>query len=1000
VEVPSGFPDRPRYIFESIGDDVGLGTRAVTMIMQSSQGFVWVGTQDGLFRCDSSRTASYGEADGLPDTWVHQIIEGPDGAIWVAAGESVVKLDGVGFQKVEPLIGFELSPRGTQLRQRLAISSDNILYLAGANGLGALTVASGSIRVWSMPEGLPGGAVDAVHVDTEDQVWFAFGSQVGALLTSSGEVSLLPLPPVETREPVLCLLRDSSGIVWVRTQNNIVRYDPGDPEPQVDSYRAAESAGMGIPSLDRSGSVLIPSTVGLYYQEGAHWRTVSAANGLRANAVTYALEDREGALWIGLYGAGVQKWIGRKSWAAWTSREGLPDDGVWGSFRDPEGRLWVGTNDGVGIWLPDEGRWKILKQRDGISGTRVWKLLLGPDKWVWSISRRTGLNRYHPRTLKPELVELPSPAARPQDFARAPDGSIWICTPDTLLVCQTVNGGLKISDVPLPGGMGEIEVISVAPDGALWTGGASGVGRYASGSWNLLDTGSGLRSIHIMNICAVSGSEVWVGYREARGVTRLRLADDRPLVQHFGRDQGLNGDRVWMLDRDRQGRIWVGGADGLSVISADGQVQVFDQGDGLIWNDIAQGSFWSEPDGSVLIGTGRGLAFYQPTDQVELQPPPEVVVTSVILGGRQVVGEINPQVTYYQNSFSATYASLSFRNPTRVAYRYRLVGWQQEPIETRQVEVYYAALPAGSYRFEVWCRSAAGIWSLEPATYSFSVLPPWWQRWWARMTMGLALLAAALLILRVRTSRLAGERSRLEMAVAERSVQLRRANEELRELSNTDALTGARNRRFFYEVIDADVSATLRKHDPPSPVSSPNQDLSFLLLDFDHFKSVNDQHGHLAGDRVLIEAARRLDQSLRTSDLLVRWGGEEFLILCRNVERLEGAKVAERVLKLIGTEPFTLPGGEQLRQTCSVGWANLPGYLTDPQALPYETVLRLTDKALYLAKKSGRNRAVGVELIEEAHQPGDGLDWLGAPLEELEGQVLRLIHIDGPATHG
>jgi diguanylate cyclase (GGDEF)-like protein len=994
AELPSGFPDNPRYIFESIGDDVGLGTRAVTMILQSSQGFVWIGTQDGLFRCDSSRTTSYGEADGLPDTWVHQLVEGPDGAIWVSAGESVVKFDGIGFQEVESLIGFELSSRGTQLRQRLAISSDNTIYLAAAGGLGALTAATGEIRVWSASDGLPDGAVDAVHVDTQDRVWFACGSQVGVLSTSTGEVRLLPLPPAEIRELVLSVLCDSDGIVWARTQNSIVRYDSDSPEPEADSYRTAESAGMGMPSLDRSGGILIPSAVGLYYREGVHWRTVSAANGLRVNAVTYALEDREGALWIGLYGAGVQKWIGRRRWAAWTSREGLPDDGVWGSLRDPQGRLWVGTNDGVGIWLPQESRWKILKQRDGISGTRVWKLLLGPQGWVWSMSRRTGLNRYHPQSLKPELIELP--AVRPQDFARAPDGSLWICTPDALLVCRSEQGELGFTEVPLPTGMDELEVVSVASDGAVWTGGASGAGRYAAGSWLQLDTGSGLRSNRIMNITGISSDEVWLAYREARGVTRLRLIGGQPQVDHFGREQGLTGDRVWMLDQDHQGRIWVGGADGLSVISAGGEIRVFDQGDGLIWNDIAQGGFLSEPDGSVLIGTGRGLAYYQPSDHVEPQPAPEVVITSVVLGGRQSVREANPQVAYAQNSFSATFAGLSFRNPTRIAYRYRLDGWEQEPVETRQVEVHYAALPAGSYRFEVWCRSAAGIWSLEPAVYSFTVRPPWWQRWWSRLLVILLLVVAVLLILRVRTSRLATERSRLEAAVAERSVQLRQANQELRELSNTDALTGARNRRFFYEVIDADVSATLRKHDPPSPVSRPNQDLSFLLLDFDHFKRVNDRYGHLAGDRVLIEAARRLDQSLRKSDLLVRWGGEEFLILCRNVERREGAKVAGRVLNLIGTEPFTLPGGRQLRQTCSVGWANLPGYLTDPEALPYETILRLADKALYLAKKSGRNRAVGVELIEEAHQPDDSLDWIASPLEELEERVVRLIQIRGP----
>jgi diguanylate cyclase (GGDEF)-like protein len=993
-------PGQPRYIFESIGDDVGLGTRAVTMIMQDSQGFIWVGTQDGLYRCDSSRTRSYSERDGLPDTWIHQIIEGPDGTIWITAGEEVVVFDGIGFARVVPLAGFRFSPQGTQLRQRLAVSADNRLYLAGAAGLVAYSPATGGIRVWSTAQGLPAGPVDAVHADDQDRIWFAVGNRIGSLQPEDGAVRLLALP--EIREQIFAILVDGAGIVWARTQRHLVRHDPKAAGPVVECLPAAEAAPMGSPSLDRSGHLLLPSTLGLYYREDAdgQWYEVSAAAGLRINGATYAFEDREGALWIGLYGAGVQRWIGRHSWAAWTAREGLPDDGVWGSLRDPAGRLWVGTSAGVGIWQPQQGVWKILDQADGVVGTRIWKLVLGPREWVWSLSRRVGITRYHPRTLEPVAVDLPGSDAAaadiPWDMARAPDGSVWVCTPSSLLVCGSSAARPSFTRLPLATGLEPVEVLSIASDGAVWVGGASGLGRYQDGSWQYFSESSGLRSNHVLNVIAISGSEVWIGYREARGVTHLRLGANGPQLHHYGSEQGLKGNRVWMLDRDRQGRIWVGGADGLSVIAGDGSVQVHDQGNGLIWNDIAQGGFWAESDGSILIGTSRGLAYFRPTNHQEPQPPPRVVITSVLLGSRQVRLEESPEVAYAQNSFSVAFAGLSFRNPSRVRYRYQLVGWDQEPIEARLAEVNYAALPAGTFQFEVWCCSAAGIWSEQPARFSFTVLPPWWQRWWARAGALVLLFAAVLALHKRRTRRLKRERRRLEVAVAERSLQLARANQELRELSHTDALTGARNRRFFHEMIEAEVAATLRRHDPPSPIPAPNQDLLFLLIDFDHFKSVNDLHGHLAGDSVLIETSRRLVRCLRKSDMLVRWGGEEFLVLCRNVDRSEASTVARRVLNLIGAEPFTLAGGKQIRQTCSAGWASLPGYLSDPAALSHIHALRIADKALYLAKKSGRNQAVGVELIEEAHTPGEMIDWLDTPLADLAGRVVRLVHISGP----
>jgi diguanylate cyclase (GGDEF)-like protein len=189
--------------------------------------------------------------------------------------------------------------------------------------------------------------------------------------------------------------------------------------------------------------------------------------------------------------------------------------------------------------------------------------------------------------------------------------------------------------------------------------------------------------------------------------------------------------------------------------------------------------------------------------------------------------------------------------------------------------------------------------------------------------------------------------------------ELRRTNQVLQEASLTDPLTGLRNRRYFSATIDADVSQALRSHaDHRDPHTS---DLVFYLIDADNFKEVNDQFGHDVGDRVLIEMARRLSSSIRHSDVLVRWGGEEFLIVSRYTDRREAELLAQRVLATMADMPFPVgPSGACMRRTCSLGWAVFPWFPDDPRAVSYEEVLTIADRGLNRAKQAGKNCAVGM----------------------------------------
>jgi diguanylate cyclase (GGDEF)-like protein len=191
--------------------------------------------------------------------------------------------------------------------------------------------------------------------------------------------------------------------------------------------------------------------------------------------------------------------------------------------------------------------------------------------------------------------------------------------------------------------------------------------------------------------------------------------------------------------------------------------------------------------------------------------------------------------------------------------------------------------------------------------------------------------------------------------------ELANANHELLDASLTDLLTGVRNRRFFTNSIEADVQQALRSFaSNPSP-DLRNRDLVFYLIDIDHFKKVNDQFGHKIGDQVLAEVARRINSAARLSDAVIRWGGEEFLLLSRYTDRKEAHILANRVLESVGSKPYSIASGKaDLRISCSIGWAVFPWIEREPKLVSHDQVLVLADYALYQAKGSGRNRSVGL----------------------------------------
>jgi diguanylate cyclase (GGDEF)-like protein len=195
------------------------------------------------------------------------------------------------------------------------------------------------------------------------------------------------------------------------------------------------------------------------------------------------------------------------------------------------------------------------------------------------------------------------------------------------------------------------------------------------------------------------------------------------------------------------------------------------------------------------------------------------------------------------------------------------------------------------------------------------------------------------------------------------SIELQRKNLELQQVSFTDVLTGLWNRRYLEETLTADAAQVTRSYLRAQGTQNGKldyRDLTFVMIDVDFFKRINDDYGHPVGDELLQKIAERLGKVMRKSDVLVRWGGEEFLVMSRSAGRPGMAIFCNRILDVMASEPFELSKGIKVRMTCSIGWAPFPWCSNAFEAICAEEALELADSALYLAKSMGRNQSVGL----------------------------------------
>ena len=732
-----------RISFQQYGAWTGLKNLHVQALHQDRTGFLWVASRNGLYRFDGHRFRPFDQRRGLPSSSVVALAESSDGVLWAATPKGLAKRVGEHFELVSN------SPAASEIngmvfdRQRNLYASTRLgLAVARATLRGPL-----ELRLVSKE---PAWAVAADP--SGDGVWFSCGLSV--CFYKQGRVEAQAgLPAAEYR----AIRFDRKGRLWARSAEALYMF-----EGNFKRFPAAAS-DRTAPFLfeDHSGAMWTNSTDGV----ARNGIALGTAQGLASEGVTAVLEDREGSMWFGFDGAGLERKLGGEDTISFARPDGLSDDNVQALADDGAGGLWVGhtTNLLDHGSLSSTGAWK-------------WKSFELPARDVTAIHRLRGggltlLTRRGPvlsfdvATGRAHVVHASGKALRVLD-----DASV------------AFSDGIYQADariIAYPNGIVAVDVIKDHA-GRLWVAHSGGLAVLDAGSWKRLTAADGLAPGGVERLAESPSGEIWLSYRDGAGLARLRTDRGKFDLVHFRTGRGLTSDYIQLLRFDSLGRLWIGSDRGTDVYDGKNWTR-FAQPQGLIWDEVNPGAGLAAADGAMWIGTRRGLTFCRPS---ALLPFPVTNVISGVDSDKEWVDPAVPvELRNLSNSITIRFSALQFADESALKYRYRVAGFGNDWIETAGHQITLSYLRPGSYRFEVQSKSGPDArYEALPASMEFSVAESWIMSTWTRAVALLICMAIfGWLLYTRRMNRVESERGALEAAVTDRTreLEMQKASVEL-----------------------------------------------------------------------------------------------------------------------------------------------------------------------------------------------------------------------------
>jgi diguanylate cyclase (GGDEF)-like protein len=945
--------DREKHAFDHYQHDQenpnSLSSNRIRAILEDSQGIFWIGTDGGgLDRLDpkTGRFTHFRhdktDPQSLPGNKVLALFEDINNTLWVGTDKGLARFHA-------DYLGFEIYRH--QAADSSSISNNDVRVIYEDNqrrfwvgtykgGLNLFDRKNSSFKHFQHDPGNPSSLghnwVRDIFQDREGTLWVATDGGLNELRPETGSFVHYTHDPSNpatiSNDQISSLFQDRGNVLWIGTFNGLNTWN-------------YVSDAFNYLQLDDDADAVSEGKI-----------------------ITSLAEGAGDQIWVGSYGDGlvkVDRRTGNREHFLHNENDpfSLSDDRIMSLFAEQDGSVWVGTfNGGLNHLDPQSGKFGRYRHdpmdSTSISSNAVTTIYRDKQNTLWVGTYGGGLNRYYPERQGFRVYRH-----NPEDDRSISSDRVLAIYQDhaNVLWVGTEDGGLNRFD-PVTGSFTRYQHDPHDPSSLS-----------SNAAWNIMEGWDG---------------SLWVATMGG-GLNRWSLADrkvGRTAFRKYQKSDGLESNTIYAVLEDREGALWLSSNRGLSRLNpANGRIQGYDRFNGLKGDEFTAGAYLKTRAGQLYFGGADGVLTFNPESLTKNLHQPQIVLS--VRSRDQLLETLASNDTEQKKGFVLGYnddyvtfgfTALDFASPHMNQYKYRLEGFDKDWIEVRkQRSATYTSLPAGEYVFSVMASNNDGVWNETGVSVPFTVELPPWQTSWAFTLYALVIGGLLFSYKKVqdRKQQIVAEHSaRLEALVdvrtrelSERNEQLKRLNEKLKEVSVTDSLTGLKNRRYLYEFIESRVAAVNRRTEDTQKSKTLSQKVDitpsifFIMIDLDGFKTINDTYGHAAGDQVLIQVRDTLRASCRESDIIIRWGGDEFLIVGENNNVRAAEQLAERIRRNLVENQYQIAEGLAVKLSGSIGFSMYPFSIHGKaDLLSWEQVIAIADHAAYTAKKNGRNAWVGI----------------------------------------
>ncbi len=759
------------FLIRSWQTDQGLPNNTINAIAQTRDGYLWMGTDNGLVRFDGVRCKGFGLQDGLGSLHISALLEDSRGDLWIGtAGGGLSRLANGSietFTVTDGLVGNSI--------HALLEAPNGEVWAGSPTGLSCWrngrfeTVAGnlGSIYVFGMAK------------DRRGNIWAATLHN-GLLRFQDGKVSTMPVPDGTAAFNPFCVLVDRNDRVWVGLREKYVacydagnwtRYGTNDGLPEIAPTRLAQTPDGGIWVALLNG--------GLHYLQDGKFSGVRIQDGLTDSAILSLFSDSH-FLWVGTQAGGLCR-LGPIMLSVYHALEDSSESTARSLAQTKDGELWLGTL-GHGLYRWHGGAIQPMLGRPISDHLNVEAVLAGRDRSLWWGAGPV-LYQWRDGKLLFSFAEGWLVGDRVWSLCEDRTEGMWVGTYNGQL--QFLKQG-KFTPV---GGLPARPVTALAQetDGTLWIGTlGGGLARLQNDKLTIFTTRDGLRGNLIRALWLDSEGTLWIGIAGG-GLVRRSKGEFFSFTSH----QGLIDDTVLQIVEDDDDSLWLGCNRGICRVHkrmlnevAEGRTAivpafVIGRSDGMP-SESCVGNFGAAlktHDGRICFLTAKGIVFIDPRSQTKKEVPPVVLLEDILVNGRALADapqKKHPKdegfkISPGRRSFEFHYTGVNFDAPERIRFKHQLEGLDSDWIDAGHVRVaHYSSVPPGRYRFLVQASNGNEIWRSNVAEQFFIVLPHFWQTAWFRV------LAAALILggggLSIRFVELRRYRSRLKRLEQERAL--------------------------------------------------------------------------------------------------------------------------------------------------------------------------------------------------------------------------------------